>query len=139
MADSQVKFTRAILTADSPTLATAIARFGEQEAAAQLRQGAAVLSSARTNATVEIATAQAQQILAEARRQAAEILQQSQEALAAKERDLAEREAKLKLAAMRVFEPCGDVSRRSPPAGLQARPNPGRLGGSRTADQQTCL
>ena len=99
VADAQVKFTRATLTANSPTLATAIARFGEQEAAAQLRQGAAVLSAARTDATVEIAAAQAQQILAEARRQAAEILQQSQEAQAAKERDLAEREAKLKLAA----------------------------------------
>ena len=99
VADAQVKFTRASLTAESPTLAVAMARFGEQEAAAQLRQGEAVLSAARTNATVEIATAQAQQILAEARRQAAEILQQSQEAQAAKERDLAEREAKLKLAA----------------------------------------
>ena len=99
VADSQVKFTRATLTAESPTLAVAIARFGEQEAAAQLRQGEAVLSSARTNATVEIATAQAQQIVADAKRQAAEILQQSQEAQAAKERDLAEREAKLKLAA----------------------------------------
>ena len=99
VADSQVKFTRATLTADSPTLAVAIARFGEQQAAAQLRQGEAVLSSARTDATVEIATAQAQQIVADAKRQAAEILQQSQEAQAAKERDLAEREAKLKLAA----------------------------------------
>ena len=99
LADSQVTFTRATQSADFPTLAVAIARFGEQEASAQLRRWEAVLSPARTNATVEIGTAQPQQIVAEARRQAAEILLQSQEAQAAKERDLAERDAKLTLAA----------------------------------------
>ena len=48
MRESKIKFTRAPLTPDLPTLAAAIARLDEQEAAAQLRQGEAVLSAART-------------------------------------------------------------------------------------------
>jgi F0F1-type ATP synthase membrane subunit b/b' len=95
--DSKVRFTRATLTAQSPTLATAIARLQQQESGARLSQADAVVTQARTVADLDLAKAQAQQIVADARREAEAIRQRGQEEQAALEREQQEREAQLKV------------------------------------------
>jgi hypothetical protein len=118
--ESQVKFTRATLTADSPTLAAAIAKRNEEVAGSQIKVAEATLSVARTNAVLKRAEAgaeatktqadadaaavttrakaEAEEIIATALRAAEESRRKQAEADAAKERDWQEREAAIKLA-----------------------------------------
>jgi hypothetical protein len=117
--ESQVKFTRATLTADSPTLSAAITKRNEEVAGAQIKVAEKTLSVARTNAVATRAgadaaatkaqaeadaaavttraNAKAEEIIAAANRDAEERRRKQAEENAAKEREWQEREAKLKL------------------------------------------
>jgi hypothetical protein len=118
--ESQVKFTRATLTADSPTLSAAITKRNEEVAGAQIKVAEKTLSVARTNAVLKRAEADAdatttqakadaiaittrakadaEEIIATAKRAEEESRRKQAEADAAKERDWKEREAAIKLA-----------------------------------------
>ena len=118
--ETQVKFTRTPLTAESPTLAAPIAKRDEEVAGAQIKVAETTLSAARTNAVLKRAEAgadatktqaeadaaamttrakaEAEEIIATAQRAAEESRRKQAEADAAKEREWQEREAALKLA-----------------------------------------
>jgi hypothetical protein len=118
--ESQVKFTRATLTTDSPTLSAAIARRNEEVAGTEIKVAEQTASTARTNAVLTRAKAgaeatttqadadataittraraEAEEILATAKRAEEESRRKLAEADAAKERDWKEREAAIKLA-----------------------------------------
>ncbi len=100
--DSQVKFTRATLTAESPTLAAAIDQLNKNEVSDSLRQADQILSVARTNAVATRVAAEAKKREEDARRDADETRHRSEEAQAAKEREWKEREAKLKVEATKT-------------------------------------
>ena len=108
--ESKIKFTRATLTADSPTLGAAIARQNEEVAGGQLRPAEQTVSAAQTNAVLTRAEADAaaalaraeadaQKVRAEADRYAEETRRKLAEEQAAKEQEWQQREAALKLAA----------------------------------------
>ena len=108
--ESKIKFTRATLTADSPTLGAAIAKQNEEVAGGQLRQAEQTVSAARTNAVLTRAEADAagalaraeadaQKVRAEADRYAEESRRKLAEEKAAQEQEWQQREASLKLAA----------------------------------------
>jgi len=118
--ESKVKFTRATLTADAPTLAAAIARRNEEVAGTEIKVAEQTASTARTNAVLKRAEAgadatktqaeadatamttqakaEAEEIIATAKRAAEESHRKQAEVNAAKEREWKEREATLKLA-----------------------------------------
>lgn len=118
--ESKVKFTRATLTTDSPTLSAAIARRNEEVAGTEIKVAEQTASTARTNAVLTRAKAgaeatttqadadataittraraEAEEILATAKRAEEESRRKLAEADAAKERDWKEREAAIKLA-----------------------------------------
>ena len=108
--ESKIKFTRAILTPDSPTLGAAITKQDEDLAGSQLRQAEQTVSAARTNAVLTRAEADAlaektradadaQKVRAEADRYAEESRRKLAEEQAAKEQEWQRREANLKLLA----------------------------------------
>ncbi len=108
--ESKIKFTRATLTADSPTLVAAIARQNEALADGQLRQAEQTVSVARTNAVLTRAEADAtaertraeadaQKVRVEADRYAEESRRKLAEEQAAKDQEWQRREANLKLLA----------------------------------------
>jgi hypothetical protein len=119
--ESKVKFTRAPLTADSPTLAAAIAKQNEVVAGEQIRLADKTLSAAQTNAVLtraeagaDVAKTQAQadaaalktraeaydlKTRAEADQYAAEVRRKLAEDLAAKEREWQQHMADLELKA----------------------------------------
>ena len=97
VSEAKVKFTRATLTAASPTLDAAITKLTEMEARERLQQGEQTVTSARNDAETERAKAEAEKIRADARREAEETRAKVKEESAAKERELQEREAQLKV------------------------------------------
>lgn len=97
VSEAKVKFTRATLTAASPTLDAAISKLNELEAQASLQRAEVSASTARTNAVETRAEADAQKIRADAERYAEEMRRKLTEEQAAKEREWQERDAKLKL------------------------------------------
>ena len=106
--ESKIKFTRATLTANSPTLSAAIAQRNEDLAGGRLRQAEQTVSAARTNAVLTRADADAtaektraeadaQKTRADADRYAEELRRKLAEEQAAKEREWEQREAQLRL------------------------------------------
>ena len=106
--ESEIKFTRATVTPESPTLADAIAQLNEREAAGALVQTDQTVSAARTNVLTAKAEADAQamktraeadaaEVKAKADRYAEEVRRKLAEEQAAKEREWQAREASLKL------------------------------------------
>ena len=95
--DSQIKFTRATLTAESPTLAAAIEELNRNEASASVVQAEKTTVAAQTTAVQTRAEADAEKIRAEADRYAEEVRRKIAEEQAAKEREWKDREARIKL------------------------------------------
>jgi hypothetical protein len=117
--ESKIKFTRATLTAASPTLGAAIAQRNEDLAGGRLRQAEQTVSVARTNAVLTRAEANAtaektraeadataektraeadaQKTRANADRYAEEVRRKLAEELVVKEQEWAQREAQLRL------------------------------------------
>jgi hypothetical protein len=119
--ESQVKFTRATLTADSPTLSAAIARRNEEVAGTEIKLAEQIVATARTNAVLtrakagaEATTTQAEadataittraeteaaRLLAAAQQEAADLRRKQAEDLAAKEREWQQHKADLEFKA----------------------------------------
>jgi len=102
--DAQVKFTRATLTPESPTLAEAIAKLNRDEATGAAQQAEQTTSAAYTNAVQARAEAEAQKIRAEAFKDRAdadryveEVRRKVKEEEAAKQLEWQERDAKFQL------------------------------------------
>ena len=93
---AQVKFTRATLTPESPNLAEAMTRLGQQQAGDSLQKAAETVTEARTSAVEVRAQAEAEKVRATAERDAAATRAKTEEALATKQRELEELEARLK-------------------------------------------
>lgn len=94
--EARVKFTRATLTPESPNLAEAMSRLGQQQAGDSLQKAEQTVTEARTSATELRAQAEAEKIRATAQREAAATRAKVQQELAAQKRELDEREARLK-------------------------------------------
>lgn len=100
--ESQVKFTRASLTAESPTLAAAIAQQNEAVAGGQLRQAEQIAAAAHTNAVLTRAAAEVAAAKTRAETDAAAAKARAEtEAAASKEQTEAERQ-KILAAAQQV-------------------------------------
>ena len=100
--ESKIRFTKATLSADSPTLDAAISRLTESELSTQQQVAVARLDDARPSAAEAVAKAEAKRILAEPKAKAEKIVSEAADIAAQQKREAAIRAANTKVEEAKV-------------------------------------